>query len=123
MESAGDFAVFVAHSYDEAVSVFEEQGRNLDLLVSDVSLPSRNGIELARELLQRKLSLKVLFTSGWVGAAIMRASGIPALERFFLPKPFKVSDFVSAVRGVLASSESLEWPQTSENKSAVSGLE
>jgi DNA-binding NarL/FixJ family response regulator len=123
LESVGGFEVFEAYGYDDAVRIFEEPKADLDLLVADISLPSKNGIELAMELMRKKPSLKVLFTSGWVGAEVMRASGIPALERFFLPKPFKVSDFVSTVRKVLASSEFLDWPQTPKKASAAFGLD
>jgi DNA-binding response OmpR family regulator len=123
LESVGGFVVFEAYDYDHAVRVFEAQKRYLKLLVADISLPWKNGIELAKELLREKPSLKVLFTSGWVGAEVMRASGIPALKRFFLPKPFKVSDFVSTVRKTLTSSESLDWRQTEEKTSAASGLD
>src|SRR5712671_1033248 len=74
LEAAG-FIVYAASSFEDALRIFEETEAELDLLLADVSLPTRSGIELARVLRRKKPTLKVLFTSGWVGAELVRTSG------------------------------------------------
>lgn len=109
LESQG-YTVVEANGYDEAVQMFEDHVEDFDLMVADVSLPYKNGIELARALLRKKPSLKVLFTSGYVGGSILRSSGLPQLERFFLSKPFHNSDFIAAVERILQSPETPMFP-------------
>jgi CheY-like chemotaxis protein len=101
--------VFEADSYDTALQAFDAH-EDVELVVADVSLPSKDGIELARALLRKKPTLKFLFTSGWIGSEIMRSSGIPELDRYFLAKPFRPDDLIAAVRRILDSSESFSIP-------------
>ena len=108
LESIG-FTVVEAHDYDAAVRVFEEQEAVIDLLVADVSLPTKSGIDLARALVRRKPSLKILFTSGYTGASILRYSGMPSLNQFFLLKPFQSAELVSIVERILQSPEMLNF--------------
>ena len=95
------FQVFAAGDYDAALAAFELHGPEIRLLVVDVSLPGRNGCELAKALLQRKPDLRVLFVSGHVGAEVVRFYGIDASDLFFLRKPFSPETFADRVQVVL----------------------
>jgi DNA-binding NtrC family response regulator len=110
------FAVFGAGSYEDAVRIFNERGKEISLLVTDVSLPVRNGIELAKELARSKPSLKVLLVSGLTGAFALESQGISPKDRHFLPKPFRSSDLVGRVREMLASEEPVEWLTKSDRR-------
>jgi CheY-like chemotaxis protein len=101
------YTVLAANGYDQAVRLFDEAAAIIDLLLTEVSMPIKTGVDLARTLLQLKPELKVLFTSGWVGATVLRSAANPHLERFFLPKPFAASDLLESVNNALASSERL----------------
>jgi CheY-like chemotaxis protein len=107
LEHSG-YTVLAANGYDQALRIFDEHAANIDLLLTDVSMPIKTGVDLARTLLQLKPELKVLFTSGWVGATVLRSAAHPHLERFFLPKPFAASDLLESVHNALASSELLK---------------
>jgi DNA-binding response OmpR family regulator len=82
------FTVYGAASSDEAVRLFDFQNEEIDLLLVDVSLPGRNGVELAKELLKRKPNLRLLIASGHVGAEVIRFYGMQTTDRHFLQKPF-----------------------------------
>jgi CheY-like chemotaxis protein len=113
LEHSG-YVVLAANGYDQALRLFTESAANIDLLLTDVSLPIKTGVDLARTLLQLKPELKVLFTSGWVGSTVLRSAGYPQLERLFLPKPFAASDLIESVHKILASSERLNMTGSAE---------
>jgi DNA-binding response OmpR family regulator len=109
LERAGGFRVLEARNYDSAVRLFAEQGGGIDLLIVDVSLPGRNGVDLARWLLRQRAELKVLFVSGWVGAELLRSHGIVESDRHFLGKPFRPAELLERVRSVLGEPGGVEW--------------
>jgi DNA-binding response OmpR family regulator len=101
------FTVWDADRFDSAMKLFHDHSGQIDLLLVDVSLPGRNGVELAKELLREKPDLKVLFISGHVGAEVIRFYGLPATDRHLLQKPFKAADLIARVRETLQSGEPL----------------
>ncbi len=111
----GGFEVFSASDYDAAVIVFKHHATELDLLIADVSLPGKNGIELAKELLTRKPNLKVLFISGYVGAEVLRFHNIPKEDLHFLTKPFVAGEFIQRVEQVQAAPDRVPGGAAGQN--------
>jgi PAS domain S-box-containing protein len=73
---------------------------SVDLLFTDVGLPSMNGRELATEALQRRPHLKVLFTTGYARNAVVHHGRLdPGIH--MIGKPFTYSDLAAKVRYVL----------------------
>jgi DNA-binding response OmpR family regulator len=110
--SAAGFRILDAGSYEEAARVFEAHEEEIDLLLADVSLPGKNGIDLAKCLLKRKPSLRVLFVSGHV-----------TTDRHFLQKPFTSQTLLTRVQEVLKSPDR-PWSgneQTDEKSEAANG--
>jgi len=86
----------------EALSAIEQNGSELDLVVSDVVMPEMDGPTLLRELRRRRPELKVIFISGYAEEAFKK--NLPEGERFtFLPKPFSLKELVAAVKETMAS--------------------
>jgi CheY-like chemotaxis protein len=108
LEGAG-YTVFSASSYHRAMELFEAQPQGFDLLLSDISMPGPNGLELAKALLRKKADLKVLLISGWVGTQLLEAHGIAMPERHFLAKPFRSSVLLRQVERVMQTEESTQW--------------
>lgn len=54
------YVLFEAASAEEAITLFEKEKGNIDLIFSDVALPGSNGLELVDQLLCRNRRLKVL---------------------------------------------------------------
>src|SRR3990172_6039955 len=87
------YKVFVASTFDEAVSVFKEEGGRLDLMFSDIMLTDRSGLELAEELRRHRPNLKVLLTSGYSGEHFQLLEGHKK-DFGFLEKPYSQTDLL-----------------------------
>ena len=95
------YTVLIAGDGFEGVSIYEEQGEEIDLVITDIVMPGMNGIEMAKELRERSPELKVLFISGYVGSETGQLKDPPPQP--FLPKPFSVEELSETVREILDS--------------------
>jgi DNA-binding response OmpR family regulator len=77
-------------------------GAPIDLLLTDVIMPGRNGRELAREALDFQSGLSVLFMSGYADRTF-GPEGPGGLGDAFLQKPFALDVLVARVRQVLGA--------------------
>lgn len=59
------YGVDVAANAEQATEIFNNEGGSFDLLLSDITLPGDNGIELADRLNEVQSGLKVVLTSGY----------------------------------------------------------
>jgi CheY-like chemotaxis protein len=100
MLDAGGYLVVEAASAQEALSVFDSESGDFDLLLSDVILPDEDGLYLADWLLSRKPELAVLLTSGYPDHRaqwpIIRERGFR-----FLRKPYGLAELLPAIREVM----------------------
>jgi PAS domain S-box-containing protein len=91
------YIIFAAHSADEALRMFEEEKRQFHLVLSDVVLPGRGGLELMEELLSKKPDLKVLLSSGYTDHKnqwpVIMEKGFR-----FLQKPYNLDDLLKVIR-------------------------
>jgi signal transduction histidine kinase/CheY-like chemotaxis protein len=86
----------------EALSVIDSP-REIDLLFTDMIMPgAMNGRQLAEKALQRRASLKVLFTSGYSNAAIIHHGHLDA-GVLLLAKPYHKADLARMIRTALAA--------------------
>ncbi len=94
------YKVIDAVTAQEATEIFEREKRNFHLVVSDIVLPDKSGIELTDELRSRQPGLKTLLTSGYVD---QRAHWGEAVKRDipFLQKPYSLVDLLKTVKDVL----------------------
>ncbi|TVP59315.1 MAG: response regulator [Gemmatimonadales bacterium] len=84
----------------EAERVFEERGASIQLLVADVVLPDRSGVDLAGRLAQRRAGLRVLFLSGYDRRELsLDAEGIGPSA--FVEKPVTIRRLGDEVRRLL----------------------
>jgi two-component system cell cycle sensor histidine kinase/response regulator CckA len=93
--SRAGYAVLEARNGEEAVKLFDEHGAAIDLLLTDVRMPYMDGAELARELRERKESLKMICISGHDGSVAA------AVSPDFLAKPFSRDEMLRKIREVL----------------------
>lgn len=87
-----------AKAADQALS-----GGDVDLVVLDVMLPDRSGLELCRALRERRRT-PVLFLSAR-GEELDRIIGLEVGGDDYLPKPFSPRELVARVRAVLRRAE------------------
>lgn len=71
------------------------------LVISDWNMPEMNGIELLREINQRKLSVRFGFVTT-EGTPDMRAMADEAGALFLIAKPFTAEQFEAALRPLLS---------------------
>jgi len=97
MESAGH-RVLKARDAAEAMELFQRYHEIIDVLLTDVVLPGKNGQELAWEMRTLEPDLKVMFISGYAENAIARQ---PLGERtLYLPKPFSAQSLLKKIEQV-----------------------
>jgi PAS domain S-box-containing protein len=93
------YTVLVAANADEAVELFERNA-SIDVLLTDVVMPGLNGLELAKQLVEQRPTLKVIYMSGYTEEAIVRRGGLhPVIG--VLDKPFTTETLVRKFREVL----------------------
>jgi CheY-like chemotaxis protein len=98
LQSAG-FDVLPAADAYEAMRVYENNGRKIDLLMTDMALPGRNGRQLAHDLRNTSAEIPILLTSGYVES---ECDSEPRESRtYFLPKPYSRAELVEMMETIL----------------------
>ena len=94
------YHVLEAGTATEAAALATTHGAAIQLLVTDVMLPDRNGRQLAEKLVQVLPKLKVMYISGFTDDEAVRAGAFPKGARF-LQKPFTLGALIGTVRETL----------------------
>jgi CheY-like chemotaxis protein len=94
------YAVRKARSGAEALQMCESYPGRIDLIVSDVIMPSMGGREMAARLASSRPEIKILFMSGYTDNAISH-HGVLSPRTAFLEKPFMTQTLARKVREVL----------------------
>jgi two-component system, cell cycle sensor histidine kinase and response regulator CckA len=93
------YTVLEAASGPEAIALITQCREPVNLLLTDIVMPSMSGGELADKLSQDYPYMRVLFTSGYMDDSVVNE--IVARGAQFLPKPFSPEVLVRKVRDVL----------------------
>jgi PAS domain S-box-containing protein len=97
------YNVRLASNGVEALDVWRENAKEIDLLLTDVVMPQQiSGLELADRLIKDKNELKVIYTSGYSIELLDRHFGSRSQVNF-LPKPYHPLKLAEAVRTCLDS--------------------
>jgi len=84
-----------------ALRVAAEEVGEIDLVLTDVEMPTLGGRGMVDELHELSPGMRVLFMSGYTDNEILRR-GISTSETDFLQKPFTAESLCAAVRSVLS---------------------
>lgn len=116
------FNVVVAYDGEQAL---EKIDNTIDLLLLDVMMPKKNGIETLKELRQRHQTPVIMLTAR--GSELDRVLGLELGADDYLPKPFNDRELVARIRAMLRRSNWSEQQQTNENNGSptleVDGLQ
>jgi two-component system, cell cycle sensor histidine kinase and response regulator CckA len=96
------YRVLVASNGVDALQVAAQDGRPIDLLLTDVVMPNRGGRVLADDIRRQHTNVRVLYMSGYPDDTIAH-QGVLDPPRPFLPKPFTPDALLIAVRSALNS--------------------
>jgi CheY-like chemotaxis protein len=101
------YSLIEATTAEQALRLFTEHGRQVDLLLADVTLPTSSGIQVALLLRSEIPDLPVILTSGYP-VSVWSERDSADLERLglrsvaILPKPYQAQGLSNAVRELLA---------------------
>jgi CheY-like chemotaxis protein len=103
---AHGYAVIAAAGGLEALTILESD-KEVDLMVTDLSMPGIDGLALIRKGRARHPSLPVILLTGYAGAASQLAAGGAIGEPFALVSkpvtPAQLADKIDALRAVAAA--------------------
>jgi two-component system, response regulator PdtaR len=99
LKGAG-FDVLPAADAQEAMKVYEHNKCKIDLLMTDMALPGRNGRQLAHDLRAASAEIPILLTSGYVELEWDDEAREPGT--YFLPKPYSRAELVDMMEKILS---------------------
>jgi two-component system cell cycle sensor histidine kinase/response regulator CckA len=94
------FTVIEARDGEEAIKVWQREGQSVDVVLTDVVMPTLGGAELAKVLRQRTPDLRVVFMSGYTQGTLEPSTMEHGSTRF-LPKPFTSEQLVTTLRELI----------------------
>ena len=106
------YRVFSSGDAERAIQIFRSVPQ-IDLLVTDVYMPGRSGVELARQLKGIRGEMPVLLISGGVIEDGQEA-GLQDAGWSFLAKPFRLPELLATVHGILAPVEARRWREAKQ---------
>jgi len=94
------YSVISASGGSEAVRLYRDNRTDIDLVLSDMSMPGLNGVELMRKLREIDDTVKVVLSSGYSTEDLQHRF---PLEGFagFLQKPFRMAELGTLLHEVL----------------------
>jgi CheY-like chemotaxis protein len=106
------YSVFSSGDAERAMQIFRSVPQ-IDLVVTDLYMPGRSGLELARELKAIRAEVPVLLISGGV-LEERQEVGLRDEGWSFLAKPFGLPELLAAVHRILAPAEARRWREAKQ---------
>ena len=95
------FSVLEAESAEDALDLLKDEDLQIDIFVSDVVMPGKDGPSWVQEALQERPDVRVVFMSGYAEETFGDAQAkIP--NSVFLPKPFSLTELTETVQRQLS---------------------
>ncbi len=96
--------VFTASSADEAVRIYRERHRQIDLVLLDLTMPGGDGATTLRAMSEIEPGVRVILTSGYLAADAIEHIGEPRVEGF-VQKPWRPSALAERMSNALRRRE------------------
>jgi CheY-like chemotaxis protein len=103
MLAARGYRVLEAASSADALKWIADEG-GIDLLLTDIVMPGRNGVELARLAKAERPAIRLLYMSGYTESGVIDR-GLINPETQFIRKPFTSTALNRKIREVLRGSD------------------
>lgn len=104
------YTVYTCGNPDRAAQIFR-RSTDIDLVITDFSMPHRSGLDLARELKVLRPSLQILIISGVIVSSV-QMDQMQVRGWRFLPKPFSLPQLLSEVHRIFESEPDLDRSAT-----------
>ncbi len=95
------YRVVPACNGGEVLQYLDEHPDEVDLVITDQTMPRMTGLELAEKIHARRSDLPIILCSGYADIVTDRSAGQVGIRKF-LAKPFEMRDLALAIRQVLA---------------------
>jgi two-component system, cell cycle sensor histidine kinase and response regulator CckA len=99
------YKVYSAGNATQAVELWKNHQNEIDLLLTDIVMPGKSGLELAKILVKTKPHLMVVFMTGY-SESIFASSNPIGTNFHCIQKPFMSKDLAITIRNVLDSKDS-----------------
>jgi PAS domain S-box-containing protein len=96
----GGYKVVEAGTGESALLILRDSTLEIDLLLTDVVMPGRGGVELLEDARTGRPNLRSLFMSGYTGE-LVALRGVAIQETAFLEKPFTKNSLLTKVYSAL----------------------
>jgi two-component system, cell cycle sensor histidine kinase and response regulator CckA len=96
----GGLTVLQASGGEEALALARRPDIPIDLLLTDIVMPSMSGLELADRMERERPGTRVLFMTGYAEGVVVNG-GIPGKQRECIGKPFSQEQITKRVRKIL----------------------
>jgi CheY-like chemotaxis protein len=99
LEDLGCIVVQASNGVD-AIRLFQEKGRRIDIVLTDVIMPGMGGAELGRKLREIKRDVRIIFSTGYI-------DHVNELEKVLgetppiITKPYQGADLERKIRSLL----------------------
>ena len=99
--SRGGYSVLGTSNGEEAIDVCRREGRQVDLVLTDVIMPGMLGTELVERVRELRPGARIVFMSGY-SHQVLAPEGLAEQDgAAFVEKPFSATELLRAVREVL----------------------
>jgi DNA-binding NtrC family response regulator len=99
--ASGNYQVIVAEDGAAGLAVYLERRSEIALVISDITMPRMNGVEMAQRITAAHPDAKILLMTGYTDAVVSSGEG-PMFPLLY--KPFLADQLLGAVRWALESS-------------------
>ena len=113
------YDVIAAKNGYEGVRLFSEE--HPDLVISDLKLPGKNGMELLKEFLEKRPKTIMIIISAY-GTIDLAVNALKLGAKDFITKPFTVDELRTKVKHVLEENPIIKTMNSYESKSTFHGL-
>lgn len=93
-----EYEVSLAHDGPSAIQQFKQN--NFDLIISDVMIPGKNGIEVCREFRQYNQTSPIIMLTA-LGTTDDKLEGFDAGANDYMVKPFEIRELIARIRVLL----------------------
>lgn len=117
----------VEEGYEVSVALNGEMGHKMaiehdyDLLILDIMLPGKSGLELCREIREQKVNTPILFLTA-LGTAENIAMGLDTGADDYLVKPFKFIELIARIKSLLRRGKLTASSSANENIFTIDDL-
>ena len=101
LEQAGHHVLLAADG-SEAIEIYDRDTERIDAVLTDLSMPGMDGMQIARKLRERNPRLPILLASGFSDDRLVNADVIGPVH--FIPKPFAADQLLALLHELLATS-------------------